>query len=112
MVMSSHGGRQTGSGRKRIYNSSKTRIKVWQKGQGARSLFLVSFFWSIKRGWLAAQSTPLGYALVRSSVIIIYFVIVLFLFYSEQLDEALRVLNQDRDLDQSESESEEEQTLW
>ena len=49
---------------------------------------------------------------MRGSLIIIYFAIVLFLFYSEQLDEALQVLNQDRDLDQRESESEEEQMLW
>ena len=46
------------------------------------------------------------------SLTVISFVIVLFLFYSEQLDEALQVLNQDRDLDQSESEGEEEQMLW
>ena len=49
---------------------------------------------------------------MRGSFIIISFVIVLFLFYSEQLDEALQVLNQDCNLDQSESESEEEQMLW
>ena len=49
---------------------------------------------------------------MRGSLIIIHFAIVLFLFYSEQLDEALQVLNQDRDLDQRESESEEEQMLW
>ena len=49
---------------------------------------------------------------MRCSLIIISFVIVLFLFYSEQLDEALQALNQDCDLDQSESESEEEQMLW
>lgn len=47
---------------------------------------------------------------MRGSLLIISFVIVLFLFYSEQLDEALQVLNQDCDLDQSESE--EEQMLW
>lgn len=34
----------------------------------------------------------------------------LFIFHSERLDEALCMLNQNRELD--ESESEEEQTLW
>ena len=32
LAMSSRGGRRIGSGRKRIYDSSTTRLKVWQKG--------------------------------------------------------------------------------
>ena len=54
---------------------------------------------------------PSGCVPMRGFVTIISFAL-FFLFYSEQLDEALRVLNRDHDLDQSESESEEEQTLW
>lgn len=56
VVMSSHGGRRTGSGRKRIYESSKTRIQVWQKGHQRIWLDYV-----IYSSWVSAK-TKCGYS--------------------------------------------------